>query len=165
MGLAIEQLDLVRQSHYEYVTNWFLTHNGITSLRVRTWAPRYLQLCGHHEQSRLRAKEVLEARGPNGLWQYSPAMDASAAYSLSQAECVTRGDLAATAGGLIRKLKNGAGRADIAYPLNSGSSRVLKGRFWSHDQPEAGRERAWHKVWQRITGCYWGSTGRGRWRM
>lgn len=119
IGLAAEQLELVRQSHDDYVRQWFIRHPNIESLRVRGWGPRYLELCDHEGVARSRALALLSERRNNGSWGQSPGIDASVAYSLSQAKCVKRGDLTATVNCLVKKLVRGWNGADLAFTLNS----------------------------------------------
>lgn len=119
LGLAAEQLSLVPPSQLEYVRDWFVRHNEITSLRTNAWTPRYLELCGHNRIARERADAILASRGSDKLWPQSPALNVSAAYALSRASCLNPRELQDTAHALLPKLQRGATGADLTYALNA----------------------------------------------
>jgi hypothetical protein len=120
MGLATEQQELIRQSHLSRVREWFQRRREFESLRVRAWVPHYLELWKCHELAREHSARVLSDRRSNGSWGHDPSIDAAAAYSLSQAACVSSNDLSPTGMYLLRKLEGGfAAGTHASYALNA----------------------------------------------
>jgi hypothetical protein len=119
MSLATEQKELLPQPCHQTVRRWFVKREYITALRVRGWAPRQLGLWGEFELARNRAEQLLSERSKTGNWDQSPEVNASVAYSLSQASCVSPEELNSTVSYLERRLDKGFASVGISYACNA----------------------------------------------
>lgn len=130
IGLASEQRHLLSEVECSKVRSWLLHHSDI-DLRTRAWTPRYLELCGHKDEARRRARALLAERSEGGDWptQGDPAAIAAASYSLARADCVSRAELDPTADYLTRKLEDGIGSPGPPYAYNSIKFLHAQGRI------------------------------------
>ncbi len=112
IGVALEQLHLVPEARRNYVRQWHLRHDDLSSIRARAWQPYYLELSGASEEANKRAGAVLDLRERDGSWASDFDRTVGCAYALLRFFRRTT-ELDRTLGYIARRLAGGFARRSV----------------------------------------------------